>query len=72
MTNVNSGCAPAIRAASAAGKRPLREREATSVSRTIARDGSSGKVGVPRLGNEREELVQFLVGLEDVATQLIS
>jgi len=66
VTNVNSGCAPANRAASSGWSRPLNDREATSVSKTMARDGSSGKVGVAGSGDEGEELVEFLVGLEGV------
>ena len=31
----------------------------------------SGKVGVARLGDEGEELVEFLVGLEGIAAQLV-
>ena len=50
----------------------MNEREATSVSRMTARDGRSGKVGVARHGDEGEELVEFLIGLERVATQLVN
>src|ERR1022692_2151598 len=71
VTNDKSGCAPASRAASSGWSRPLKEREATSVSRTMARDGGLGKVGVARGGDEDQELVEFLIGLESVAAQLI-
>ena len=72
VTNVSSGCLPTNRVARPGESRPLNEREATSVSRMTARDDRSGKVGVARHGDESEELVEFLVGLERVATQLVN
>src|ERR1017187_152858 len=71
VTNVNSGCAPASRAASSGWSRPLNERDATSVSKTMARDGRLGKVGVTGGGDEGQELVEFLIGLEGIAAQLV-
>jgi hypothetical protein len=67
VTNVTSGCKPMSRVSNAGGTRPLKERDATSVSRTTAPGRGSGKVGVARLGDEGEELVEFLVGLEGIA-----
>src|SRR5580700_6273616 len=72
VTNVSSGCRPASRAASLGGSRPLKERDATSVSRTTAREDGSGKVGVTRLGDEGQELLEFLIGLERVTAQLVN
>ena len=45
--------------------------EATSVSRTTASPGGSGKVRVPGLGHERQECVKFLIGLERAVAQLV-
>ena len=72
VTNVSSGCRPASRAASLGGSRPLNERDATSVSRTTASAGGSGKVRVPGPGHERQERVKFLIGLERVTAQLVN
>ena len=47
----------------------LNERDATS--KTTAPAFDSGNARVPGLGHESEELVEFLVGLERVATQLV-
>lgn len=47
VTNVSSGCRPSSRAARAGVSRPLKDREATPVSRTTALAAPSGKVGVP-------------------------
>ena len=71
VTNVSNGCRPASRAASLGGSRSLNERDATSVPGTTARDDGSGKVGVARLGDEGQELIQFLIRLERVAAQLV-
>ena len=71
MTNDSRGCEPIRRVASVGGSRILNEREATSVSRTTARSLGSGKLGVARLGDESEELIQFFVGLERVAAQFV-
>ena len=71
VTNVSSGCRPASRAASLGGSRPLKERDATSVSRTTAAEEGSGKIGMARRGDEGEEFAEFLVGLERIAAQLV-
>src|SRR6266567_8330151 len=67
VTNVSSGCRPA----SLGGSRPLRERDATSVSRTTAAEEGSGKVGMARRRDEGEEFAEFLVGLERIAAQFV-
>jgi len=41
------------------------------VSRTTACADGSGNVGVTRLADERQELLEFLVGLERVAPQFV-
>jgi hypothetical protein len=61
------GCVPTSRAASRGGSRSRNDRDATSVSRTTASAGGSGKARVPGLGQER---VKFLIGLERVVAQL--
>jgi hypothetical protein len=71
VTKLSSGCLPIRRAASLGGSRFLKDCEATSVSRTTAPADGSGKVCVARLGDEGEELIEFFVGLESVATQLV-
>ncbi len=71
VTNVSSGCRPAGRADSLGGSRPLKERDATSVSRTTAGEEGSGKVGMARRGDEGEEFAEFLVGLERIAAQFV-
>src|SRR6266851_1363075 len=65
------GCLPTRRAASGAGSSPLKDREATSVSRTTTPEDRSGKVGVAGLGDEGKERFKLLIGVEHVATQLV-
>jgi hypothetical protein len=70
VTKVTIGCVPTKRAASRGGSRSRNDRDATSVSRTTASAGGSGKVRVPGLGHERQECVKFLIGLERAVAQL--
>src|SRR5579863_8692104 len=64
------GCLPTSRVASRGASRSRNDRDATSVSKTAASAGGSGKVRVPGLGHERQERVRFLIGVERAAAQL--
>lgn len=71
VTNVRIGCRPTSRVASPEGSRPRNDREATSVSRTTALAAGSGNVRAPRLGHEREKLIELFIALERVVAQLV-
>jgi hypothetical protein len=49
----------------------LNDRDAAPVSKTAASRRGPGKADVARLGDEGKELVEFLIGLEDIAAQLV-